>query len=117
MIYPYLCEECGHKFEVIKFVAEIDRPEPCEKCSSPLTHRYIGRTHFFGAGDWNTQQFNPGLGCYTKSNKHAAKIAKERGLIEVGNESAEKVHKHYDDMRERDWQRGWDDTLREKVYD
>lgn len=118
MIYPYRCTSCGHTFEVIKAVRYIDDLEPCVNCESNATVREIAKRQFFyGAGDWNTQTFNPGLGCYTKSNAHARKIAKSKGLEEVGNESCEKIEAHYDKMRETKREQNWNDALREKVYE
>lgn len=39
MIYPYLCKACGATFEVIKPLAEMERPEPCRSCGDLQTHR------------------------------------------------------------------------------
>ena len=89
--YPYECTSCSHTFDVIKSVRQLDDPECCEKCSAPNARRYLVPVNFNGASDWNNQGWNPGLGCVTKSNAHAAKIAKERGLIEVGNEDVGKT--------------------------
>lgn len=115
MIYPYRCAACSATFEVIKAVAEIDNPEVCIKCSSPA-ERYIARTHFYGASDWDKAEYNPGLGMVTRNAKHRRDVAKARGLEEVGNESAETMHKHFDSQREEKYKRLWDDD-REKVYD
>lgn len=46
-----------------------------------------------------------------KSNKHAQRLAKERGWVEVGNEDVEKIHKKYDQEREQKAERGWDDVV------
>ena len=91
MIYEYGCLTCKHEFDIIKSVSMIDDPEACPKCGDLRTERYISRTSFYGASDWDKAEYNPGLGVITRGRKHAAKIAKERGLIEVGNESAEKI--------------------------
>lgn len=88
--YPYRCEN-GHETEIVKAMSEIDRAEVCEHCAAPA-ERYISRTHFYGAGDWNRPEFNPGLGCITKSWKHARQIAKSRGLEEVGTTSTDQIH-------------------------
>ena len=89
--YPYGCTECKHEFDVIKPFSEFENVEVCPKCSSPKTERYIGRTHFYGASDWDNVQYNPGLGVVTRNAKHAARVAKERGLIEVGSESCDNI--------------------------
>lgn len=89
--YAYKCHSCHHTFDVVKSVRQIDDSESCEKCKAPDAIRYLVPVNFNGASDWNNQGWNPGLGCVTKSNAHASKIAKERGLIEVGNEDCVKT--------------------------
>ena len=107
--YPYRCQDgaCEYEFEVIKSMAEIDRPEICLRCAKPA-QRYIGRTHFTGAADWNRQEWNPGLGCYTKGWKDAEKKAKSRGLEPIGNEKPETIHKHHEKARAEKWRKGWE---------
>ena len=34
MIYAYSCKGCGHRWDVTKRLAEIDRVEPCPECKS-----------------------------------------------------------------------------------
>lgn len=89
--YPYRCTVCDHTFDVVKSVRQIDDPESCTKCNAPDAKRYLVPVNFNGASDWDNTKWNPGLGCVTKSNAHAAKIARERGLIEVGNEDVHKT--------------------------
>jgi hypothetical protein len=76
---------------VANSVRQIDDAEACTKCNAPDARRYLVPVNFNGASDWDKTSWNPGLGCITKSNAHAAKIAKERGLIEVGNEDLGKT--------------------------
>ena len=101
--YPYRCSDpsCDHCFEVVKCIADIELPELCEICQSPAS-RYIGRTHFYGASDWDKAHFNIGLGCECSSYKHARQIAKSRGLEEVGNDTKpDKMISDADSSRQR----------------
>lgn len=41
MIYVYQCTSCGHDFEVVKRLAEIDRVEACAECGSEKTQRVV----------------------------------------------------------------------------
>lgn len=119
MIYPYRCLDaaCAETFEVIKAVADIDNSEACPKCGTPA-QRYIARTHVHGsAADWNTQTWNPALGCYTKSTKQARDIAKSRGMEEVGTEKPETIHKHFDKQREETRAQRWREADREMKYE
>ena len=100
MTYDYLCDSCGHKWDVIKSVRHIDDPENCEKCST-AGRRIITRTHFYGASDWNNQRYSPALGRVVNSSLEERKLAKERGYIEMGNECPNKTI----DTMERDRER------------
>ncbi len=114
--YPYECESCQIQFDISKRVSQIDEPEFCAKCDS-LASRYISRTHFYGAGDWNAEvyrSFNPGLGEVVRSKRHQKEILRKmngegRAVEEIGNEPVEKIHKHFDDRREETRKNRWRD--------
>jgi hypothetical protein len=97
---------CLFEFEVTKSVASIDHPETCEKCGAPA-ERYISRTYFYGAGDWDKAEYNPGLGCITKNSLHRKRICKQRGLEEIGNECPDKTCDHYDRARQKTLEDRW----------
>lgn len=97
MIYPYKCLTCNHHWEVIKPVKDIDIAEICEVCQR-IGKRYISVTHFYGASDWDKAQYCHALGTVVKSDKHRAKLARSRGLEEIGNEDPVKIQA----QRERD---------------
>ena len=102
-IYDYECT-AGHRFEVIKPMAMSQTSEACRECGA-LGKKLPTRFGFTGAGDWNRQEFNHGLGCVA-TPKQAEKIAKDRGLIPIGNESPDKLHAKADkDRAERREQR------------
>ena len=105
--YPYRCKSCEHEFEVIKPIAAIEDPESCPECKADGAERYIGRTHFYGANDWDKAEFNPAFGQIVRNGQHRKELAKRHGMEEVGNESVEKIHKHYDSERERRSDESW----------
>ena len=108
MIYPYRCV-CGKEFEVIKSSKNIDDIEICPECGHNCTkaERYISRTHFYGASDWDSLDYNPAFG-KAVTKKQAKAEAKRRGMIEVGNEDLSKYHKELDRDNERRRQEKWD---------
>ena len=114
--YEYACK-CGNRWDVIKRMAAYDDPENCPKCSSLGDRQVVGcnidRT---AASGWANQQFHPGLGCYTRSDQHARKIAKSRGLEEVGNEPPEKIHAAMERAKAETSAQRWADADREKQY-
>lgn len=112
--YPHFCHKCAHDWDVVTTIAERNDPAPCPKCRT-VGERQLTVAGINGAADWNTQSFNPGLGCYTKNTRDARRIAKSRGYQEVGNEPVESIHKAYDKQRADAKQKRWADD-REKLY-
>ena len=97
--YPHDCA-CGHSWDVWSTIALRDEPASCPKCASLGVRQRVVPVQVHGsAGDWNKQEMNPGLGCVTSGVKDAERKAKAMGLEPLGNESPEKVHKHFDTMR------------------
>ena len=94
--YIYLCLKCDRKFDIVKSIKSLDDPEACPGCAALETRRCLQRVNFNGASDWDKAEYNPGLGCVVKNTKHRERLAKERGLIEVGNEDVSKVIKTQD---------------------
>jgi putative FmdB family regulatory protein len=90
LIYVYRCDGCNNEFDIIKSVKDFDRIENCPTSGTIMTRAVApAKLHIY-----NTQvqesYFHPGLGQVVKGDNHARRIAKERGLIEVGNERPEK---------------------------
>lgn len=116
VIYEYKCP-AGHQFDVIKSLADIDRPEPCPDCHE-IAARQISlvRIDKEAAGGWNQQSWNPALGQWTKSTKEARRIAKSRGMEEVGTEPVDNLHKAAEKRREEIREERWKDADRDKLY-
>lgn len=109
MIYPYFCEKCDNEFEIIKSVRNIDDVEKCPDCGN-IGERTIAKEQAFSkssAGDWNTSHYNPAFGKWMKSNSEAKSEAKRKGLIEVGTEPPENIHKHFEKDREHRSKERW----------
>jgi putative FmdB family regulatory protein len=88
MIYEYICPKCKIKSDVIKPVSEYRRLEYCDVCKAELT-RVLSSPQLM-----NTKVEDPyysvALGTVVKDKKHEARIARSKGLIEVGNEDVKK---------------------------
>lgn len=102
MIYEFHCPSCGVEFTESRMLADRHRPAECA-CGEMVAKREIPSRlgGFIGAGDWDTCTYNPGLGQVVRNNLEAKKIAKSRGLTEVGSESIEAIHKRFDTDREK----------------
>ena len=87
MIYEYYCDECSRTTEIVKTIAEIDRHELCEMCDIPMVRHLTGKVGFSGEKtESHNSYFHHALGQVVKSDDHAKEIAKNKGLIEVGND-------------------------------
>ena len=113
--YEYL-DAAGHRWEVAKRMADIDEPEACPDCGERGERQVTLPMGTVGAGDWNRQEWNPGLGCYTRGWKDAEKVAKAKGLEPVGNEKPEAIHKAMDKKRAETRAERWAQADREMKY-
>lgn len=116
--YDWYCGTCNESWEVMTLISRRDDPSECPTCHKVGARGscYVTQVHG-SAGDWNRVEFNPGLGQWTKSRKHTAQIAKAKGLVEVGNEKPETIHKHFDTQRAAAREQSWKEADRVKLYD
>ena len=98
--YDYKCADCSHPFEVVKSMSQLDEMESCPSCLASCDKRCRLITkgkEFFGEKP-DEPYFSSALGKWVKGKKDESKQAKERGWIEVGNQSVEKnvgaLHSH-----------------------
>lgn len=108
MIYPYECPRCKNKFDVIKSIRYINANEHCPNCEE-IAERRIGVSAIHGADDWNSAEYNPAFGKYVTKSE-AKRLAKEKGLTEVGTEPVEKIHNHYETELDRKLEQSWDNV-------
>lgn len=114
MIYPYECQNCGYDFDVYKSLSEMNRPEPCPKCDSDKTVRYIARCFFHGE-KVQEASYNPAFGKVINNKSHLreemSKYKDQTGgeLVEVGTEKVENIHRHAEktqkERRENRWRK------------
>lgn len=95
MVYEHFCVPCNRTFDVIRPVSRYDDAEICAKCGSVAERVPFPRRVFLHGTAVQEKQFNHALGTVCTDNE-AKQIAKERGLIEVGNERVEKHVKPYE---------------------
>lgn len=111
MVYEYHCPECRKRFDVIKSASEMEREETCG-CGAVARRQFVpSRVHFIGTAVQHPE-FNPGLGCIVKNSKHRTEVAKQKGLVEVGNEPVDKIHKHFEREREERREKAWSEADR-----
>jgi putative FmdB family regulatory protein len=103
--YVYRCTACAKKHEIVKSIKIASQEEVCPDCSITMDRVYT-TFQIIGASVQNAE-FNPGLGCVTKSSNDRKEIAKRKGLIEVGNETPDTLYKETVVKREKEREKEW----------
>lgn len=89
MIYVYSCNGCGGKFDIIKPVGDYNRPEFCPTSHVTMTRAFAPQIVYLSGTEVQERAWNPAFGQALTRNE-AKQIAKDKGMIEVGNERPEK---------------------------
>jgi putative FmdB family regulatory protein len=109
-IYDFFCEKCDLEAEIVQSIKDYDGNWTCTSCGNPGRRIYKYCSFHFTGTKIENAEFNPGLGKITKSKRHRDELAKKMGVIEVGNESPDKIHKHFDSTREDKLKKSWDEV-------
>jgi putative FmdB family regulatory protein len=109
MNYDYKCDEHG-VFEIWKSMHDASRVEHCPQCGKEGIRIWNNRSGFMGEKVEHSH-FNPGLGCVVKSNRHAQQIAASRGMVEVGNENPDTVHREMESLKEAKREQSYNEVL------
>lgn len=120
-VYPYYCRPCDETWDVVKAMAESHSPEHCPRCAGDaekgVANFQVDTQCFTTGGVGSGESFNPGLGCVTKSTKHAEQIAKSRGLEPIGTEPVDKLHKTFEKKREETRAERWRQADRAMAFE
>ncbi len=110
-VYPFYCQKCDEEFESVESIKTYDGDGECPTCQTVSRERVFkaGGIYFLGTSV-ESAEYNPALGQVVKNSKHRNEIAKQKGLIEIGNEKPEAIHKHYDNQRADKLKKSWDDV-------
>ena len=85
------------------------RVENCPDCTKVADRiPFPRKTYLIGTAVQNAE-YNPGLGMVVNNKEHRSEIAKQRGLVEVGNDygSGEANQQHFEKEREAKKEKGW----------
>lgn len=113
MTYAYQCISCRKKFDVVKLVKDMDINEYCPKCGEPAERKFLPENIYIAGAKVTHAEYNPGLGCVVKNERHKKDILKEKGLVEVGNDykTSEKMADSFDKDRAAKMKKRYDDCL------
>lgn len=116
MTYEYSCTNatCLNRFDVIKSVKDMDVNEFCPICAHGAERKFVPSRVYFSKTSVEHAEYNPGLGCVVKNRQHREELAKQRGLVEIGNDysSPEVIHKEMDTKREEIREARYDEALK-----
>lgn len=108
LIYEYECSKCGNRFDVVKKVKDMDRPESCTHCGCTETERVFNPKIHLHSTSVEDAYYNTGLGEVVRSRSQAKEIAERKGLVEIGTEKPETIYKESvvkkQEQREKEWE-------------
>lgn len=119
--YPYFCPPCDCTWDIVKPMAESHSEEHCPRCDvvavKGVANFQVDKLCLTTGSGISTTEFNPGLGCWTESTKHAERIAERRGLVPIGTEPVENLHKRYEKQKEETRAERWRQADRVMAYE
>lgn len=109
--YDYVCPKCDTSHEVIKYMSESDRIEKCPTCENEMTRDWSNINVQLTGTKIENAEYNPGLGVVTKSKNHREEIARQKGVVEIGNDykSADHMSAEFTKSREDKLKKSWED--------
>lgn len=116
--YDYRCAACKCDFDIIKSMSSIDVVESCPSCQSACDKscRVITKGKEFYGEKPDEPFFSIPLGKWVKGNCDMRRQAKQRGLIEVGNEDVNKLVDRAERDREKKRNDGWREFTNPSAY-
>lgn len=106
-VYPYYCKKCECEFDVIKLLKDIDNEEKHLKCGEFSVERRIGYSAIDRSSVFEPY-FEPALGTIIRSKSQKARVLREKGAVEVGNEPTQNFEKYLEREREKRWEKAWE---------
>lgn len=108
--YTFLCPKCEVNFDTVESIKTYDGDGECPTCKNVSRERIFShKIHFIGAAVQHAE-YNPAFGQVVKNKQHRDELAKQKGLVEIGNEKPATVHKHFDDARADKIKKAWDEV-------
>ena len=107
--YEWRCNKCEVEFETMQSIKDYDGQTSCPTCGEVTKDRILSANiHFIGTSV-ESAEYNPAFGQVVKSKRHRDELAKQKGLIEIGNEKPESIHKKFEQDRAEKRRKTWDE--------
>jgi hypothetical protein len=120
-IYKFFCDKCDDDFESVQSIggsgrktlkelkAQPKRMAKCPTCENVSTKLVFSHQIYFVGASVESAEYNPAFGQVVKNSRHRKDLAKEKGMIEIGNEKPESLHKKFEKDRAEKLKKSWDD--------
>jgi len=110
VIYAYECDNCGFKFDVVKPATHYKDEEYCANCKC-VSRRLFSPPLL--TIDKTQPEFNHAFGKVIRNKSHRNEEAKKRGMVEIGNERPDVIHKAMDNQKAHLRKAKWDNVIKE----
>lgn len=108
--YEFECLKCEKNFETIESIKDYDGDGQCPTCGNISRERIFSSKVLFIGTKVENAEYNPAFGQVVKNSQHRKELAKQKGLIEVGTEPPEKIHKKFESDKQEQLKKSWDDV-------
>lgn len=108
-IYDWECAKCDKPFETVESITTYSGVGKCPTCGNESKERIFSSQIYFVGAKVEDAEYNPAFGKVVKNKRERNELAKEKGLIEIGNEKPETIHKEASRTLADNLNKGWDD--------
>lgn len=103
--YDYNCEKCDTTATFVRSIHVGPKPEDCHVCGNPM-NRVFSLPLIIGAAV-ESAEYNPAFGKVVKNKRERDELAKRHGMIEVGNEKPQTIHKEAERTQQENRNKKW----------
>ena len=108
IIYEWNCPKCEVKFETLQSIVEYNGETQCPTCGDITKERiFSAKITILGSSVQNAE-YNPAFGQVVKNKAHRNELAKQKGLIEIGNDKPESIHKATEETKRDRIKKSWE---------
>lgn len=110
--YDWFCEKCELESETIESIHEYTGKKSCTVCGNPCIRVFNHCKFHFTGTKIEDAEYNVGLGKVTKGQAHRKELAKQLGVVEIGNDfkKPDSIHNKFDIDRSEKIKKSWDEA-------
>lgn len=105
MMYPYKCDPCKIEFDIIKPIRDCSNEEFCPECKIKARRIYSFSQIMV---DRTKPEYYHSFGKVVKNKREKEYLMKKHDVVEIGNESPDKMHRTFEKQRNEKRKNSWD---------